>query len=83
MTIKDVQHGRVSTYTNHGCRCEWCREAVREYANSRKPESVLKRRGAMRERLTELLKDKNVYDSEGVASYVLDNFVDGSGKVYE
>lgn len=27
-------HGRVSTYTNHGCRCERCREAQREYVAS-------------------------------------------------
>lgn len=34
-------HGKISTYTNHKCRCDECREAWREYSRSyyrRKPE---------------------------------------------
>lgn len=29
------KHGKTSTYTNKGCRCEECREAVRKYQQSR------------------------------------------------
>ena len=27
-----ITHGRYSTYTNHGCRCDECREAWRIYS---------------------------------------------------
>jgi predicted transcriptional regulator len=31
--VDGVKHGR-RTYLNHGCRCDVCRTAVREYARS-------------------------------------------------
>lgn len=32
---KDVIHGRASSYNNHGCRCEECRVAWRDYMRPR------------------------------------------------
>ena len=31
LTADDPRHGKASTYTNHGCRCDLCREANRTY----------------------------------------------------
>ena len=31
LTPDDPRHGKASTYTNHGCRCDLCREANRTY----------------------------------------------------
>ncbi len=31
LTADDPRHGKASTYTNHGCRCDLCREASRTY----------------------------------------------------
>ncbi|MGV9668678.1 hypothetical protein [Nocardia niigatensis] len=32
----DARHGRVSTYTTGGCRCNLCREALRVYTAQRR-----------------------------------------------
>lgn len=32
---KDVVHGRASSYNNHGCRCDPCTKAWREYMQPR------------------------------------------------
>ena len=29
---RDVQHGRITTYTNYGCRCNPCKKAATDYA---------------------------------------------------
>ena len=42
-------HGTYSTYANHRCRCESCREAARRMRRARK-ESVLGRRDEARSR---------------------------------
>jgi hypothetical protein len=31
LAADDPRHGKVSSYTNHRCRCEKCREAQRQY----------------------------------------------------
>lgn len=31
LTTDDPRHGRYSSYTNYGCRCDQCRNARREY----------------------------------------------------
>lgn len=32
---KDVVHGRASSYNNHGCRCDECKTAWRDYMRPR------------------------------------------------
>lgn len=32
MNRDDVPHGSYSTYVNHGCRCDACRQANTDYA---------------------------------------------------
>jgi len=32
---KSVVHGRASSYNNHGCRCDKCTEAWRDYMRPR------------------------------------------------
>lgn len=32
---KDVVHGRASSYNNHGCRCDECRAAWKDYMRPR------------------------------------------------
>lgn len=34
MNKSDLKHGKVSTYNNHGCRCDECREAASRYQRS-------------------------------------------------
>ena len=31
-----VEHGVLSTYTNHGCRCDACRAACRDYTRTKR-----------------------------------------------
>lgn len=31
LAADDPRHGQAPTYTNHGCRCDACREAWRTY----------------------------------------------------
>jgi hypothetical protein len=35
-------HGHRSTYVNHGCRCEPCRQAQRDYYAARRVEAIAK-----------------------------------------
>jgi hypothetical protein len=34
--LRPEQHGRMSTYTNLGCRCEKCRASMTEYERARR-----------------------------------------------
>lgn len=36
MNIDELKHGLPSTYTNKRCRCDLCKEAIREYNKSRR-----------------------------------------------